>query len=323
MENNKSKNIIIAGGGISGLTMLHYLKKKYADRPDVHIRLFEAQGRLGGKIFSEINQHGLFEYAASGFLNAEDSTRNLALELGLESELIQADPQAKLRYLSLMHKLHPFPTQPFGLLKFAPLSFLEKMRIFQEIFVNRGNDPDESIYDFGKRRFGQPFAEYFLDPMVSGIFGGDIRQLHLKSVFPKIAELEQTHGSLIKAMFKLKKKKNSPKSVGQPKGSLTSFKKGMFQLIQALENHYQEFIQNSEAVEQIEPVKDGYKIQSKKAEYLADEIYICTAAKEAAQLVLNLSIQLADLLRKITYVPIAVVGLVYERSSLTQIPKGF
>ena len=89
----------------------------------------------------------------------------------------------------------------------------EKLRVFAEPFAARGTDPDESVYAFGARRLGEKFSRLFLDPMVSGIYGGDARATVLKAAFGRIYELEQQYGSLFKAMMKLRKG-------GIPKGNV-------------------------------------------------------------------------------------------------------
>jgi len=85
-----SKNIIIIGGGISGLALLHYLKQKYIDREDVHIQLLEKNERLGGTIGSTKKNGCLFETGPNGFLDSRKRTLELAKELNLENCLVRA-----------------------------------------------------------------------------------------------------------------------------------------------------------------------------------------------------------------------------------------
>ncbi|RLO02057.1 hypothetical protein DYB28_014816, partial [Aphanomyces astaci] len=60
---------------------------------------------------------------------------------------------------------------------------------------------DESIYDFISRRFSPVVANRLLDPMVSGIFGGNIRHLSMRSCFGLLWDMEQSHGSIVRAML--------------------------------------------------------------------------------------------------------------------------
>ncbi len=56
-----------------------------------------------------------------------------------------------------------------------------------------------------KCKWQKRFAELFLDPMVSGVYGGDARSANLKAVFPRIYAMEEEYGSLFKAMIKIRK----------------------------------------------------------------------------------------------------------------------
>lgn len=60
---------------------------------------------------------------------------------------------------------------------------------------------DESIYDFASRRFSPLVAEKLLDPVTSGIFGGDIRNLSVRSCFQMLYDMEQRNGSVVKGML--------------------------------------------------------------------------------------------------------------------------
>jgi len=200
-----SKNIIIIGGGISGLALLHYLKQKYIDREDIHIQLLEKNERLGGTIGSAKKNGCLYETGPNGFLDSKKRTLKFVQELDLEKCLVKADEDSKIRYLSVGNKLHRLPLGPKDFLSFKLLNPLEKIRVLGEYFIPKRCDPDESVYDFGKRRLGEKFSKIFLDPMVSGIYGGDARNANLKSVFPGIYALEEEYGSLVKAMIRIRR----------------------------------------------------------------------------------------------------------------------
>ena len=234
------KQIVIVGGGISGLTLLHYLKQNHGN---ADIVLLEKNDHLGGTIQSLKRQRCLFETGPNGFLDSKPRTLEFIKELGLEDSLIRADEVSKVRYISANNALHPLPTDPRSFLSSKLLNPLEKVRILGEFFVPRGKDPDETVYDFGKRRLGEGFSQVFLDPMVSGVFGGDAQKTNLKAAFPRIHQLEQEYGSLFKAMIKIRKtkkaeEKNENKAMGSPTGTLTSLRAGLSQIIEAIENRY-------------------------------------------------------------------------------------
>lgn len=61
---------------------------------------------------------------------------------------------------------------------------------------------DEAIYDFMARRFGVRTAE-LMEPMVLGIFAGNIRKLSMRSCFPEIWDMAQARASITGSAYSL------------------------------------------------------------------------------------------------------------------------
>ena len=322
-----SKQILIVGGGISGLTVLHYLKVKYANRKDVEIKLLERASFLGGTIRTIREDGFAFECGPNGFLASKPSTLELISELGLNDSLVSANAAAKRRFICLAGILNEIPLGPKSFLFFKPFSLKDKLRVLAEIAIPKGKNPNETIYEFGTRRLGKNFAELFLDPMVSGVFGGDCRKLHLKSAFPRIHEIEQTYGSLFKGAIALalkKKKTDGAKRLQvEPKGVLTSFRAGMSELIETLGVKYRDSIRVGEEVESLKKVNSRFILQTKNGEYSAEEVFLSAPAYVSGSIIFYFNKLLAEELRKIPYAPMAVVGLVYKKSAFVKTPEGF
>ncbi len=322
-----NKNLIIVGGGISGLTLLHYLKKKYHNHSDVSIKLFERQAQPGGTIRT-IHRSGFqFETGPNGFLDSKLSTLTLANELGLKDDLIVASPATKIRSICVKNTLYPLPSGPISFFNFKPLSFGAKLRVIRELVIPRGDNPDETVYEFGTRRLGENFAKYFLDPMVSGIFGGNAQDLNLQHAFPRINQIEQQYGSLFRGMISLalqkKKQQKNSLTAGQPTGQLWSFKNGMGQLIDKIAQIYSDSIETGINVDQVCAKDKGYVLKASGKEYFADHLILSTPAYAAADIIDSSDKDLAVALRKIPYAAITVVGLVYSLEQFAHLPVGF
>ncbi len=329
-----TKSIIIIGGGISGLSVLHYLKKKYPDTSSVKILLLEKNAELGGTVKTEYHRDWVFEHGPNGFLNRGEPARHVvekaggqALlfieELGLKDQLITAHSASSQRFIAIQDKLHLVPTGPMGLLRFKPLSIFDKLRIPLEIFVRRGHRGEETVYEFGKRRFGKNVSKVFLDPLVNGIYAGDVRRLNLQSAFPKIYEIEQKHGSLLKGMIRLAKSRSGRAPQESTVGRLFSFKGGMSQLIEAFYSRYKEHILLKEEAASLYLKGEQFVVGTPTKNLLADGIFLCVPANQAACLVKPVFPLLSFQLEKIEYAPVSVVGLVYRKKAFTKIPEGF
>ena len=317
------KDIVIIGGGISGLATLHYLKKRFQKNPDVKVTLLEKEESCGGTIQSQQNKRFIFETGPNGFLDNRQTTREFVEELDLSSSLIHADDTSKIRYLYCQNKLHRVPSDLTSFFQFPLLSAGDKARILGEFFLPKIHNPQETIYDFGVRRFGKRFTEHMLDPIATGIFAGDIQKLVLKSAFPRIHALEHDYGSLVLGMVRMRRAlKKKAKGRKLSKGVLTSFKNGMGELIQTLADRYSESILTQQEIIQIQKQKDQYTIQTHDATYNADALFVCTPANAAAELLQKTHPAIYDPLRSIHYASLAVVGLLFDKNTC-KIPEGF
>ncbi|MCM2272053.1 MAG: protoporphyrinogen oxidase, partial [candidate division Zixibacteria bacterium] len=210
-------DIVIVGGGISGLSTLHYIRTR---KPERTVQLIEADRRLGGTIGTDHIDGYSFDRGPNGFLDREPLTLQLCDELGLQIDLERANPNVSNRFILRGGRLREVPMSPPKFLKADILSWPGKLRLLKEPFAaNRPEGIDESIYDFGARRIGREAADYLIQPMVSGVFGGVASKLSLKSCFPVMREMEDEYGSLFKAMLaKAKKARSEGKRSGGPSG---------------------------------------------------------------------------------------------------------
>src|SRR5664279_4019186 len=113
-----------------------------------------------------------------------------------------------------------------------------KFRLFAEPFVGRSKDGYyQSIADFVKRRLGQEFLDYAINPFVAGVYAGNPEDLSVKSAFPKLYALEEKYGSLIKGTIKsIKERKNRPEKSKQD-AKMYSFNNGMQVFPKAIADH--------------------------------------------------------------------------------------
>src|ERR1700748_3163197 len=89
------RTIAILGGGISGLTAAYELEKARRAGADIDWQLFEASNRLGGIIettrIPTPEGEYILEGGPDGWVSDKPWARELAIELGLEADLIYSN----------------------------------------------------------------------------------------------------------------------------------------------------------------------------------------------------------------------------------------
>jgi len=234
--------ITIVGGGITGLTAAFYLQKEIeAKGLPIQFLLLEEKDRLGGKIQTWRHEGFVIEQGPDSFLERKTSAAQLAVDLGLEQDLVRnSTGQA---YIWHKERLVPIPEGavmgvPTKLMPFVTtglISWPGKIRAAADLLLpaTKGNG-DISVGDFFRRRLGDEVIENLIQPLLSGVYSGDIDNLSLLASFPQFAQLEQQHRSLILAM----KHSRPPqaKSQGKPKGIFLTLKNGLESLVEGIES---------------------------------------------------------------------------------------
>ena len=322
-----SKEIIIIGGGISGLSALHFLKNKY---PEYDIALYEAGPRLGGVIGSDMINGYLCEWGPSGLRDRDCTASKLCEELGIENEIQPAGPDADKRYILRRGKLRRVAMSPLGLLAPGVISLPGKLRGLLEPFAASSGKDDESVYDFARRRLGAEIADYLVQPLVTGIFAGDARDLSVRSAFPALYEMERDSGSIFRgALAKLKAKRRQSKttagrSAKKNKPGITSLNGGIYSIIEALQAKHQSHIYTNARAARITKTAGKYLISfSDNSTAETEQVIVATPAYHASTILRELSNDLADTLSRIQYAPIAVACLGFAKDAIKADIRGF
>ena len=306
------KHVIIIGGGIAGLTAAHHLK-----RQKVAVTLLERDNSVGGAIKTVLrNDRYLLELGPNTFLGSSDPIFELARELEIDRHLVQND--SKKRFVFRNEKLHEVPIGPKEFLFSPVLSRKGRLRVLFEPFVRRKSEGSESLAAFVTRRAGKELLEALVDPFVSGVYAGDPFQLEIKSVFPRLVEIENQYGSIFKGMRHLKG------TFG--KNRLLSFLWGMQTLPSRLHDLMEKEVRTHSAAEAILPAGNGrwaVLTDSRGEEIVADAVVIATPAHEAARLLMPHAHDIFSSLMGIPYVSLAVVHAVFRRSEIPRDLDGF
>lgn len=197
MAHSSPKSIAVLGAGITGLTTAHRLVQR-----GYRVRLFEVTDRVGGAIKTELVDGWLIEKGPNSLLAGDPALASLIEELGLPSEEISTSPNARNRYILRRGIPVAAPLSPPGLLRTPLFSVGAKIRLLRELLMKpRVRSADVSLEEFARSHFGQEFVDYAVNPFVTGIYAGDPKKLSARYAFPKLWELEQTHGSLLRGQI--------------------------------------------------------------------------------------------------------------------------
>ena len=217
--------VIIIGAGLTGLTLGYYLKKKGID-----FLIVEKEDKPGGVIRTFSENGFTFEAGPNTGVLANLEVMKLFEDLGDACTLEVADPKAKRRMIWKDGRWHCLPASLRQAVSTPLFTFRDKLRILGEPFRPRGKDPMESVAGLVKRRMGQSFLEYAVDPFIAGIYAGDPDRLITRFALPKLYNLEQSYGSFIKGAVKKKMKDQGP----SPSREVFSVKGGLENLTHAL-----------------------------------------------------------------------------------------
>ena len=212
----------IIGAGITGLTAAFELKRQGLD-----CTVYEASDRVGGVIRTVQEEGFLVECGPNSILDTHPDLGKLIARLGLEGNKLPANTAAQNRFIVRDGQPIALPTSPPAFFSSKAFSGKAKLRLLREPFIRSKSNESESLADFVLRRLGQEFLDYAINPFVGGVYAGDPAKLSTAHAFPKLYELEQKYGSLIKGAIKGAKERKKREEVASKDARMFTFDDGM------------------------------------------------------------------------------------------------
>ncbi|CQR47185.1 Protoporphyrinogen oxidase [Paraliobacillus sp. PM-2] len=208
--------------------------------------------------------------------------------------------------------------------KMVPFAFSElfspsgKARAAMDILLPKSKTTgDQSLGQFFRRRLGSEVVENLIEPLLSGIYAGDIDQLSLMSTFPQFYTIEQKYRSLIFGI-----KKTMPK---QPKQQKMAKRTGMFQtLTTGLESLVEAIEEKLDVIKVLKGLKveninkneeDSYTLTLSNGEKIeADSVIVSTPHASLPKMFLNYT--LFDDFKVMPSTSVATVAMAFPKSSI-------
>ncbi len=258
---NISKDTVIIGAGITGLTAAHHLNKKNKD-----FVVLEKQDRVGGVIKTEKADGFIWEEGPNSALLSNPEVVRLFDDLNGTCVIDIADEKVKKRYVLKNEKWHALPSGLLSAIGTPLFTLGDKFKVLGEPFRKPGKNPEENLKDMVTRRLGESFLDYAIDPFILGVYAGDPEMLIPKYALPKLYNLEQNYGSFIRGAIKKKKEpktddeKRADKSVYSVKGGLSELSEAVYK--SAGKDNFVLSVENIT----IEPIDDGFQVTGKTKE---------------------------------------------------------
>ncbi len=312
------QHVAIIGGGISGLSAAYDLA-----RAGIPHTLFEKNPRLGGVIETRTQDGCLLECGPDSFITAKPEVTALIKELGLEGELIGSNDFQRTTHILKHGKLVPLPegvmmivpTKVMPMVKSSLLGWGTKIGMGFELLRRPKKYPDRSVAEFVIDHFGQETLDYLAEPLLSGVYGGDPRDLSVNSVLPRFVDMETKTGSLGRAAM------SSKRPPATPGNSLfKTLASGLGTLIETLATYANVRHEN---INGIEKRGTGFAVRAKGDWIEATNVIVATPAPAASTLLNPVDAQLAKLLAAIPYSSSAIVSLIFDESKFDGQRAGF
>ena len=163
-------------------------------------------------------------------------------DVGLENELVRSNTGQA--YIVRNHRLYPIPAgtmmgipvRLWPLLRSPLLSPAGKLRVVRDLFWNgKETEGDQPAGDFFRRHLGDHIVDRLIEPLLSGIYAGDIDHYSLQALFPQIYQSSKNHRSLIRAM-KAAYGHATQAPAGRGRGQFLTFKAGLQVLTARIED---------------------------------------------------------------------------------------
>jgi len=318
-----TKKVVVLGAGVSGLATAWLLQKKEFD-----VTVLEKNKEAGGAMESVLEDGFLFDRGPNSGLETVPVIKEVVNDIGLSDEMIYANDEGNKRYILRNGELHALPMSPPALVKTKLFSAKAKLRLFAEPFISRSNDGNyQSIAQFVRRRLGEEFLDYAINPFVAGVYAGNPEDLSVASAFPKLYELEEKYGSLIVGTIRSIKERKKRKEQSKQNAKMFSFVNGMQSLPKAIAKKLGERVVPFAEIKSIKKNDKGFTVSYHNAGFdktIGCDILLSTLpAYVTSSLFREFDENLANHLDSVYHPPVMVLYLGYKNEDIGRPLDGF
>jgi oxygen-dependent protoporphyrinogen oxidase len=316
--NDSVLDVIVVGAGIAGLAAAFELQRR-----GLAVRVLEASDRAGGVIATERFDGWVVEAGPDSLLVQKPAAVALCRELGIAGRLVPTLPP-RTAFVLRDGSLHPivegsflgFPISLRALALSSLFTVAGRLRMACEVAIpRRGDDEDESVAAFVRRRFGQEAVDYIADPLLAGIHAGDVDRLSMRALFPRLTDAEREHGSVIRAF-------RAMRVTPSPRGAFVSLPGGLAELVDATVAALAPGTVACGA--RVTEVKrdQAYAVSSTAGLLHARSVVLAVPAYAAGALLRSFDTTLAARCERVPYASTATVAFGYRRNQIAHPMRG-
>lgn len=318
------KSVGIIGGGITGLTAAYRLRQQ-----GLAVTVYEASPRVGGVIQTTRRDGFLAEHGPNTLLETSPLIGALIRDLGIEDRRLYSDPAAHRRYSVRGGQPVEIPATARGFFRSPLFSLRAKLRLLLEPLAPVAPaSRDESIAAFVRRRLGQEFLDYAINPFVAGVYAGDPEQLSVLHAFPKLHAIEQRYRSLFLGQYLGARERKRSGEISKQDAKKVSFTNGLQTLTDALRDDLAENLRLKTAVRSVARTPGGWRVVAEDASGPGAEDHCAVIMAAPAHCLARISLADSDLpplatLGEIEHPPVASVVLGFRREDVKHPLDGF
>ncbi|PKP08179.1 MAG: protoporphyrinogen oxidase [Bacteroidetes bacterium HGW-Bacteroidetes-4] len=248
-------DVIVLGAGLTGLSTAYHL-----NQASVKFAVLDCKADVGGVIATSSKNGFVFELGPNTGVVGSPEIAELLEALHPDCEVEYGNDKVSKRFILYKGKWQALPGGLWGGITTPLFTWKDKFRILGEPFRKKGTNPEETLADLVKRRMGNSFLDYAIDPFILGVYAGDPAYLIPKYALPKLYNLEQNYGSFIKGAIKkakIPKTDREKKATGKiftVKGGLGALTKTLYSKIGA-----DKFLLGVSGIH-VKPVETGFEV---------------------------------------------------------------
>jgi protoporphyrinogen/coproporphyrinogen III oxidase len=316
---------IVIGGGITGLTSYYYLQKRGIDATLIE------QSSVSGGVLMTHRKDGFVLECGPNVLVMNPELSDLLNEMNLSTDIVFPAIEPFEQYIYSKNAVYALPKSPGAFLQTPLLTKSEKFWLIINLFrknIFTSELDDDSILNFFSPLSDSRFVYNIIDPVLKGMYGGNVSMMSTRSIFPDLWEAGN-HGTSLFQYIRNKRKrvqkdglqKSASDYPEDKKKRMFTLKGGNDLLIKALSKNVPII---NDKVKAIEREGSGFKVCCESGtEYTTRRVIITTSGVSCGSLIESLDSDLGKGLSLMKFSAIVVVHVKIPRSSDVLHNNGF